>query len=88
MRLNPGTATPTLLSAFNPAATGIPHVEVLQMEWDVQELLAWTEEKQRTEDRAHYEREIRSSVRAFLVLGGSVTDIHRFVYEEMETLEW
>ena len=45
-------------------------------------------EKQRKEDRAHYEREIRSGVRAFLVLGGSVTDIHRFVYEEMETLEW
>lgn len=58
------------------------------MEWDVQELLAWTEEKQRKEDRARYELDIRSAVRAFLVLGGSVTDVHRFVYEEMETLEW
>ena len=54
----------------------------------MQELLAWTEEKQRQEDRARYELDIRSNVRAFLVLSGSVTDIHRFVYEEMETLEW
>ena len=88
MRLNPSPAIPALLSAFNPAATGIPHVEVVQMEWNVQELLAWTEEKQRKEDRARYELDIRSAVRAFLVLGGSVTDVHRFVYEEMETLEW
>ena len=58
------------------------------MELDVQELLAWTEEKQRKEDLARYELDIRSNVRAFLVLGGSVTDIHRFIYEEMETLEW
>lgn len=45
-------------------------------------------EAQLQEDKEHYETIIRGAVRAYLVLGGQIQDVHRFVYEEVDTLDW
>ena len=35
-----------------------------------------------------YEKDIRGAVRGYLILGGKLIDVHRFVYEEVNTLDW
>lgn len=45
-------------------------------------------EAQIQEDKEHYETIIRGAVRAYLVLGGTIQDVHRFVYEEVDILDW
>ena len=35
-----------------------------------------------------HEKDIRGAVRGYLILGGKLNDIHRFVYEEVDMLEW
>ena len=35
-----------------------------------------------------HEKDIRSAVRGYLILGGKLNDIHHFVDEEVDTLDW
>ena len=35
-----------------------------------------------------HEKDIRGAVRGYQILGGKLNDIHRFVYEEVDMLEW